>query len=618
MIPLHGVELLIWVKLKSNNVCLPYALTPPPADDDPRYRARCLSSGMTSVVSATEAPRTVLIQFLTTARRGLGLLLVTSLSINVLLLALPIYSLQIFDRVLLSRSMDTLWLLSLAVLIAMLATTALDALRGQMLSRLSNCLAVDQGPGIFRHLIEQSATRGERSTQWLRDLGTVRSFLSSPQGLVALIDAPMVPLFLGVVYLIHPWLGHTMLIGLIVMLGLAWITDVSHRLLARQAGEAALQAQRQAEAYVQGAEVATAMGMVPQIERHWRRSQNEALALGSAAVDRGALLAAAGRGARLLLNIAQTGIGAYLAIHDQLTLGAMIAANILGARGLGPMEQLIAAGRQLGATREAWMRLAPAIAHAEQAPERTRLPPARGELLVEEASYTPPGAVAPTVRDISFAVPAGTFLGLVGPSSAGKSTLVRLLCGVWPATTGTVRLDGANIQHWHAEDLGQAVGYLPQEVQLLAGTVKQNIARFTDPPDADVILAAQAAGAHDMILALPQGYDTLLTPGAINLSGGQRQRIGLARALFGTPALVILDEPNAHLDAEGEQALMAALAQTQARGATLVVISHRPALLNQADLLAVVVGGRLQHFGPRQEILHRLQQAVAGASHAHA
>lgn len=546
-------------------------------------------------------------QFIVSARHGFWLIAATSLSINLLLLGLPIYALQIFDRVLLSRSMDTLWMLTLAVSIAMLATALLDTLRGRMLSRLSNRLAVGSGPEIFSEIMLRAGREGERSVQLLRDLGNVRAFLTSPQGLVALIDAPMVPLFLGVVYLIHPWMGHVTLLGLVVMVVLAWITDRINGRLARSAAEASMDAHRSVEGYLQSAEAVAAMGMTPRIGQIWQQRQNEALALGSLAVDQGAALAAAARGARLFLNVAQTGLGAYLAVHDEITIGAMVAANILSARGLGPMEQLITAGRQLATTRLAWPRIEQALKRTATRDAPTRLPAARGELVVSDVTFVPPGAEQPSLRGITFALPPGAFLGLIGPSSAGKSTLARLICGVWLPRAGAVSLDGAEVRNWHPEDFGRATGYLPQDVQLMAGTVRQNIARFTDAADEAVVAAAQAAGAHDMILGLPQSYETRLAPGALNLSAGQRQRVGLARALFGEPNLIVLDEPNSNLDAEGEQALLSALERAKARGATLIVVSHRPALLAHADLLGVLVGGKLQHFGPKAEILKRLQ-----------
>ena len=453
--------------------------------------------------------------------------------------------------------------------------------------------------------------------QLLRDLGTLRAFLTSPQGLVALIDAPMVPLFLLVVYLIHPWMGHFTLAALVVMLVLAWITDRINGKLARTAAQAGMDAQLSVEGYLQSAEAVAAMGMTGRIEQSWQARQNHALALGSLAVDQGAALAAAARGARLFLNVAQTGLGAYLAMRDEITMGSMVAANILSARGLGPMEQLIAAGRQLALTRLAWPRIEQALTRTAARAAPTRLPAARGELVVSEVTFVPPGAEQPSLRGITFALPPGAFLGLIGPSSAGKSTLARLICGVWLPRSGAVSLDGAEVRNWHREDFGNATGYLPQDVQLMAGTARQNIARFTEAADEAVVAAAQAAGAHDMILGLAQSYETRLAPGGVNLSAGQRQRIGLARALFGDPNLIVLDEPNSNLDAEGEQALLTALQRAKARGATLVVVSHRPALLAQADFLAVLVGGKLQHFGPRQEILKRLQ-AVSTSGEGHA
>lgn len=540
-----------------------------------------------------------------------------SLTTSLLVLALPVYSLQIFDRVLLSRSVDTLWVLTLGVVLALGVAAIVEGFRGQLLLRLSNRLALALDRQIFDELLQRATRRGDRSLQPMRDLNTVRGFIGAPQGLVALIDAPLVPLYLLVVYLLHPWMGHTMVIGAVLLIAIAWTNEKVTASSTRRALETVQESQQALEDVLGSADTVVAHGVSNEVFQHWRMKQNKALAAMSDAGTVGGQFASAAKGIRLHLNIALTAVGAYLAINDQITLGAMIAANILTSRALAPIELLIGATRQLIGVRLAWERLT-GTSKSEQSREATRLPPARGQVEFEKVIYIPPGMDQPTIKGITFRIEAGSFLGLIGPSAAGKSTLARLACGVWEPKSGTVRLDGADIRVWHREDFGRSCGYLPQDVQLFGGTVRENICRFTDAGDDAVVDAARAAGAHEMILRFTNGYETLIGAGGARLSAGQRQRIGLARALFGDPRLIVLDEPNSNLDSEGEQALEESLIRAKARGATLVVISHRPAVLAHADNLAVLVDGQLQQFGPRQEILGRVQPSTAVAVPNHA
>ena len=556
-------------------------------------------------------------QFLHSSRRGLWLIGGLSLTTNLLLLALPIYSLQIFDRVLLSRSFDTLWVLTLGVIFALSVGAILEGFRGQLLLRLSNRLALAMDRQIFDELLQRATRRGDRSLLPMRDLNTVRGFIGAPQGLVALIDAPLVPLYLLVVYLLHPWMGHTMVIGAVVLIFIAWINEKATAANTRRALESVQSSQQALEDVLASSETVVAHGVTSEVFGHWRAKQNQAHAAMSDAGTVGGQFASAAKGIRLHLNIALTAVGAYLAINDQITLGAMIAANILTSRALAPIELLIGATRQLIGVRLAWERLR-GMSKTEQSRDATRLPPVRGAVAFERVIYIPPGTDQPTIKGISFQIEAGSFVGLIGPSAAGKSTLARLACGVWEPKSGAVRLDGADIRVWHREDFGRSCGYLPQDVQLLGGTVRENICRFMDAGDDAVVAAAKAAGAHEMILRFANGYETLIGAGGARLSAGQRQRIGFARALFGDPRLIVLDEPNSNLDSEGEQALEESLVRAKARGATLVVISHRPAVLAHADTLAVLVDGQLQQFGPRQEILSRVQPPAAVAVSHHA
>ena len=552
------------------------------------------------------SPLPALQRFRHSVRHGLWLVAGVSVATNLLLLSLPLYSLQIFDRVLLSRSIDTLWVLSAGVTLALMASVLLEALRGQVLLRVSNRLALAFERRLFDEILGRASRVGDRSQQPLRDLGGLRNFVTAPQGLTALTDAPFALIFLLLVYWIHIWLGHAMLAGMVLLLLIAWATDRLVAPLTRATGESAQDAQRRLDGLTLGADAVAAHGAGAAAYRYWQAAQHPALAAASQAGTLAGELASLAKAVRLLLNVALTGLGAYLAVRDELTLGSMMAANIVTARALAPLELLIGAARQLTVVRVA-------VAHLEQvlktdaAEPAMRLPPMRGAVEFERVIFIPPGSDKPTLKGISCRIEAGCFVGLIGPSAAGKSTLARLLTGVWAPRSGVVRIDGADVQAWNREDFGRACGYLPQDVQLHNGTVRENICRFTGAADEAVVAAAQEADAHEMIVRLAQGYDTPVGPAGAALSAGQRQRIGLARALFGAPMLIVLDEPNANLDVEGEQALSRALERAKARAATLVVISHRPSVLAQADMLGVLHDGELKDWGPRQDVMQRLQ-----------
>jgi PrtD family type I secretion system ABC transporter len=543
-------------------------------------------------------------------RRALAVVGLASIAANLLLFALPLYSLQIYDRVLTSRSVDTLWLLTLIVVLALLAGAAIDAIRSRLLMRIGNAYALRLGPRLLDASLAQSARTAEPSGQALRDMATVRGFVASPQGLAALFDAPLVPLFLLGVYLMHVGLGHAMLLGVVVLIALAVATEALTGPSLRAAGEASIRAQRRIDGVMQNAEAAEAMGMRAALRDYWHQAQGESMAQASRAGDRAAHLAALAKGVRMMLSLMISAAGAWYAIHDEITIGGMVASSIIAARGLAPLEVLIGAWKNFVAARVAAARIHIALEKFPRAESGMQLPSPAGDLAVERLVFAPPGTEIPTIKGVSFELPAGTWLGLIGPSAAGKSTLARLICGVWQPRSGHVRLDGGNVFSWNRADFGRHCGYLPQDVELFAGSVRDNIARFTTCEDEAVVQAAKAAGCHEMILRLPQGYDTKVGAGGTALSAGQRQRVGLARALFNAPKLIVLDEPNANLDAEGEQALIQAVTETRAGGATIVMISHRPALLAGCDRIAVLVDGQLQHFGPRDEILAKLQPAA--------
>jgi PrtD family type I secretion system ABC transporter len=537
------------------------------------------------------------------SRRALGAVAAVGVVTNLLMLALPLFSLQVFDRVLSSRSIDTLWLLTIGVLIALGTIAVLEVIRSRMLVRIGNRYALEMQPRVLDASLTRSALQGVRRAEALQDVGTVRNFLGTGRGLVALMDAPMTPVFILVVASLNHWLGIATAIGALVLFGLTLATEVFTAPHVRQATEAALRAQRRADAALANAEAIEAMGMRHAMLARWREEEGRHLALASEASDRAGALASLARLARMLLSLSITALGAYFAVTDRLTIGGMVASTMLAARALGPMEVLIGAWRQFVQARASLDRLNELLAKFKREESEMQLPAPTGAVAMEGVVYAPPGREQPTIRGVSLAVPAGTMVGLIGPSGAGKSTLAKLVCGVWPARSGAVRLDGADVYTWNRRDFGKYVGYLPQDVELFAGSVRDNIARFGEADDAQVVAAAQLVGLHELILRLPDGYSTDIGPGGAALSGGMRQRVALARALFGEPKLVVLDEPNASLDTEGEQALVEALAATKARGATLIVITHRPSILAAADQIAVLIAGRVERAGPARELI---------------
>lgn len=534
---------------------------------------------------------------------------VTSLAMSVLLFAMPLFSLQVFDRVLTSRSADTLVLLALIVLFALTSHAMLDTVRGRLLQRIGNAYAVKLGPLLFDASIAQSARLSGADGQALRSMQTIRNFVATPQGLATLYDAPLVPLFLIAVYMMHVGLGHAMLFGVFILILLAAVTEAVSGSRLRTAGEASIDAQRRIEAVMHNAEAVEAMGMRSAMRRYWFTAQSRSMIEASLAGDRAALVGSVAKWVRMILSLLITGVGAWYVIQDEVTIGAMVAANILSARGLAPLETMIGAWKGFVGTRVAVERINQAVGSFARPEGKMQLPVPKGEVTVERLSYAPPGSELLILKGISFQLPAGTWLGIVGPSGAGKSTLVKLICGVWKPRSGVARLDGADVYMWPRADFGRFCGYLPQDIELFAGTVRDNISRFSDQSvktDVAVIDAAKMAGVHELILKLPDGYETQIGQEGAALSAGQRQRIGLARAMFGDPSLLVLDEPNSNLDADGEAALLEALRKARARGCTVIMIGHRPSMLADADQIGVLVDGQLQHFGPREEVLSRI------------
>lgn len=533
----------------------------------------------------------------------------TSSAMNILLFAMPLYSLQVYDRVMVSRSVETLMLLSVIVVLALTANAVLDAVRSRLLLRIGNAYSLKLGPRLLEAAIARSARESQPDGQVLRHLNSVRGFVASQQGLATLFDAPLVILFLAAVYMMHIALGHAMLFGVVVLLGLTALTESLTGPPLRASSEASILAQRRIDDAMHNAEAIEAMGMRAAMRKYWFDVQRHAMGAASMASDRSSGVGALAKWVRMILSLLITGVGAWYVIHDDITIGTMVAANVLSARGLAPLETMIGAWKGLVGARVAVERINHMLEGNVRQEGTMQLPRPSGAVRLERVVYVPPGLEHATVKGISFELPAASWLGIVGPSGAGKSTLGKLLSGVWIPRSGAVRLDGADVGTWPRADFGRHCGYLPQDVELFAGTVRDNIARFQSAEDADdaaVVAAARMAGVHELVLKLPKGYESQIGSGGAALSAGQRQRIGLARALLGSPRLLILDEPNSNLDTDGEAALVDALRSARAGGATVIVISHRPSLLADANLVAVVVDGQLQHFGARDEVLAKI------------
>lgn len=536
---------------------------------------------------------------------------VFSLFINLLMLVSPIYMLQVYDRVLASRNVTTLIVLSAVVVGLLVIMAALEALRSRVLVRVSAHLDNLMNARIFTSVFKLGVRNpGAGSGQAMRDMDTLRDFLTG-QGLFAFFDAPWLPIYLFVVFLIHPWLGVVSTIGAVILFSLALATELLTRKTLNEASNANVKAGRFVDHTLRNAEALQAMGMVPAMLRRWQDRRRRMLQLQAVASDRAGGISAMTKFVRITLQIAILGFGAYFVILNEMTAGMMIAASIMMGRALAPVEMAVGTWKHLLAARGAYNRLDELLKAVPAEEEHMPLPPPKGDLAVERVIAAPPGSNVPSLKGVHFSVAAGDILGIIGPSAAGKSSLSRVIVGVWPVHSGVVRLDGADITTWDHDRLGPYIGYLPQDIELFEGTIAENIARFEDVDADAVIEAARLAGVHEMILQLPQGYDTQIGPGGQALSGGQRQRVGLARALYRDPPVIVLDEPNSNLDRDGEAALARTLSELKERKRTTLVITHRPSILASVDHVMVMKNGLIEKFGPRDEILSQYMRPAA-------
>ncbi len=543
-------------------------------------------------------------------RAGFGTAFAFSLALNLLMLVAPLYTLQVFDRVLTSRSTETLAYLTLLAIFAFVIFWGLDIARGRVMVNVGIWLERFSGSSALRASLASALDNKNASTGVLRDLSQVRSFLIGP-AVFPILDAPWTPIFLAAIFLLHPMLGWVALCGAIVLLILGLVNDMLTRSPLMLSGQFGTHAQDDVQAAVRNADVIHAMGMIPNVIARWAQATNLSLDKQTSASKISGLISASSKSIRMVLQIGIMGLGAWLVLQNELTAGGMIAGSILTARALAPVEQATSLWRSAIVAMASYRRLKQSLGTEQQPAQQVAMRPPQGNLRVEGLSFAYPGQKEPVLRNITFELRAGQSLGLIGPTASGKSTLARLLVGNLKPRLGHARLDGVDLSTWSSDDRGQYLGYVPQDIELFNGTVVENIARLAAPDKELAYTAASIAGVHDDILRLPQGYDTRVGPGGMALSGGQRQKIGLARAAYGNPRLVVLDEPNSNLDLTGESALVQALEKLRERGSTVIIIAHRPSLLRNVDSILFLRNGTVHMMGPRDNVIEAIRAPAA-------
>ncbi|CUX57623.1 putative ABC transporter family, HlyB subfamily; putative protease secretion (ATP-binding protein) [Agrobacterium fabrum str. J-07] len=554
-----------------------------------------------------EARRPRVAAALRATRNAFGSVALLSAFTNILMLTGPLFMMQVYDRVLSSRSVPTLVALSMLAIVLYLFLGILELIRSRILSRIGERIEEQLGGPTFDAvmLLPLRMSKKEVAAQPVRDLEHMRQFMSGP-GPVAICDMPWLPLYIGILFLFHAYLGWLAIAGATLLIVLTLCSDAVLRDPTRRVAALSSARADYIEAGRRNAEALHAMGMKSAYARKWHETNSAYVEEQRQASDATSSFSTFSKIFRLALQSAVLALGAWLAIKQLASPGAMIASSILTSRALAPIEQAIGQWRGFINFRQAKARLGQLLDRIGPDQERMALPAPSKTLSVSGVAVVAPGNQSPTVRDVTFSLSAGQGLGIIGPSGSGKSTLVRALVGIWPPARGSVRLDGAEIDQWHPEALGPSIGYLPQGVELFDGTIAENISRFSGSPNpSDVIEAAKQADVHELILSMPDGYDTRIGNSGASLSAGQRQRIGLARALFGEPFLIILDEPNASLDAEGEMALTNAIVVARHRGAIVVIVAHRPNALSAVDNVLVLAQGAMVAFGPRDEVLRK-------------
>ena len=553
-------------------------------------------------------PQGELAQAITSFKSAFKTVAVFSAIINMLLLVPSLYMLQVYDRVLASRNQTTLLLITTIIVAAYIVMSALEFVRSFVLIRIASQLDMQLNQRVYTAAFEQNLKRaGGNAGQALQDLTTVRQFLSG-NALFAFFDAPWFPIYLVIIFLIHPYLGFFALCGTFIHMSLAiWNEKATKKPLA-EANMMAVSASNLATNNLRNAEVIESMGMLPNFTKRWFGLHTKFLRLQAEASEKAGIITATTKFVRVTLQSLILGFAALLVLDGKITPGMMIVCSILMGRVLNPVEQLIGVWRSWSSTKSAYNRLNELLSANPLRAIGMPLPKPIGMLSLEAITAFPPGSNRAAISNLSFGISPGDVLGIVGPSGAGKSTLARVLVGIWPAAVGSVRLDNANVFQWNKEELGPHIGYLPQDIELFSGTVSENIARFGEIDAEKVVLAAKRAGVHEMILYLPNGYDTMLGDGGAGLSGGQKQRLGLARAMYDDPSFIVLDEPNSNLDEVGETALIAAIHDLRQRGKTIVMITHRISTIAATNKLLVLKDGVAQMFGLTNVVLENLSQ----------
>lgn len=544
-----------------------------------------------------------------------------SMFINILMLVPPLYMLQLYDRVLGSRSQDTLIMLTLIVVVLFITMGLLEVVRSRVLVRVGNKLDSMLSQRIFDNLFElERKAPGRSSSMPLNDLTQVRQFMTG-NGLFAFFDAPWMPIYIIVLFIFHPAFGFFAIFAAIVLVGITVANEYSTKDKLAEANNLSRASTIYVDSNIRNAEVVNAMGMRNNISKVWADKYYGFLNAQNIASDSAGVWSNLSKSLRVMFQSLILGLGAYLAINMEVTPGMMIAASIIMGRALAPLDLIIGSWKGFSSARSSYERIEGLLNDFPKDKEYMQLPAPKGEITLENVVVIPPSGTVPSLKGISMRIEKGDVVGIIGPSAAGKSSLARVMLGLWPLTNGVARIDKADISQWNREDLGQYVGYLPQDIELFEGTVSQNIARFGEVEPEKVVEAASKAGVHEMILKLPEGYDTKIGPGGASLSGGQRQRIGLARALYNNPVFVVLDEPNSNLDDVGEAALVEAIKTLRASGTTVVIITHRTNVLQATNKLALINNGVLELYGNTNDVLNAIaqkQQAAAGQAQAQA
>ena len=536
-----------------------------------------------------------------------------SLFVNLLMLVPPLYMLQLYDRVLTSRSEGTLYMLTGIVIILFITLALLEIVRSKILVKIGNKLDSILSKRIFDSLFKLANKRpGKSSSMPLSDLTAIRQFMTG-NGLFAFFDAPWIPVYIGVLFIFHPLFGYFAIFAALVLICLAIVNEFSTKEKLLKANQMSRASTMYVDSNLRNAEVINAMGMRENIQGLWQERYFGFLNAQNDASSKAGVWSNISKSLRMLFQSLMLGLGGYLAIQDEVSAGMMIAGSIIMGRALAPLDLIINSWKGFSSARTSYERIDLLLADFPKDKEYMELPAPSGEVMLEGVVVIPPGAKQPSVKGISMVINKGDVVGIVGPSAAGKSSLARVILGLWPLVQGKARLDKADISQWDKVALGRYIGYLPQDIELFEGTISQNIARFSEVDAEKVVEAAKRAGVHEMILRLEDGYDTKIGAAGASLSGGQRQRIGFARAIYDDPVLVVLDEPNSNLDDQGEIALVEAIKSLKSLETTIVLITHRPSILQVTNKLAIVKDGMLEAYGDTSEILAKAAEAAKAA-----